>query len=324
MAEAALSEGLITPTTPQLCSGAFTIGGVTFHNVEAGVYSSMSLPTALADRATRGSTGSATTSSCAAARASRRGRRSSASAARRTRRARGVAGLVPTPAWLSKTDNQPWYEGQTINLSIGQGYLQATPLQMAVAYSALANGGTVVRPHVAQCRSCGASRCEMLEVPAGPQVEADGRQYAIRDGLYQAAHSPAGTSASLFANFPVPVAGKTGTAESGPGRSDHSWYASWAPANNPKIVVVVLVAHGGFGAASRRPRRARHLPVVLQAQELEAVAATTGWFERIRSRGSTRRLISASRSWAEAEKSRLHRRARLAEVRCSRDPSPTE
>ena len=78
-------------------------------------------------------------------------------------------------------------------------------------------------------------------------------QWAIRDGLYQAAHAPAGTSASLFANFPVPVAGKTGTAEAGAGRSDHSWYASWAPANNPKVVVVVLIAHGGFGVEAAGP-----------------------------------------------------------------------
>src|SRR5205823_8036403 len=76
---------------------------------------------------------------------------------------------------------------------------------------------------------------------------------AIHDGLYMAAHSPGGTSASLFANFPIPVAGKTGTAESGAGRGDHSWYASWAPANNPKVVVVVLIAHGGFGAQAAGP-----------------------------------------------------------------------
>ena len=57
-------------------------------------------------------------------------------------------GLVPTPASVQRLYKQPWYEGQTINLSIGQGYLEITPLQLAVAYSALANGGTVVRPHV--------------------------------------------------------------------------------------------------------------------------------------------------------------------------------
>ena len=145
-----------------------------------------------------------------------------------------------------------------------------TPLQLAVAYSALANGGTVVRPHVASAILRGES-VQMLKFPPVRKVKLVDRRRSAT-GLYQAAHSPAGTSASLFANFPVPVAGKTGTAEAGAGRSDHSWYASWAPANNPKVVVVVLVAHGGFGAEAAGARRARHLPGVLQAEELEAVA----------------------------------------------------
>jgi penicillin-binding protein 2 len=252
VAEAALSEGIITPTTPQLCTGSFTIGGFTFHNVEAGVYSSMSLPTALAESCDtwfyrlgdkfflRGSQG-------IQAWAKKLGLGHSTHFD-----VPGEApGLVPTPAWLRKTYNQPWYEGQTINLSIGQGYLQATPLQMAVAYSALANGGTVVRPHVASAILRGES-VQMLKFPPVRKLKLVD-QSAIRDGLYQAAHSPAGTSASLFANFPVPVAGKTGTAEAGTGRSDHSWYASWAPAAHPKVVVVVLVAHGGFGAEAAGP-----------------------------------------------------------------------
>ena len=252
VAEAALSEGLITPSTPQLCSGSFTIGSFTFHNVEAGVYTSMSLPTALAESCDtwfyrlgdkfflRGSQG-------IQAWAKKLGLGHSTGFD-----VPGEApGLVPTPAWLRKTYNQPWYEGQTINLSIGQGYLAVTPLQLAVAYSALANGGTVVRPHVANAILRGES-VQMLTFPPVRKVKLVD-QWAIRDGLYQATHSPAGTSSSLFANFPVPVAGKTGTAESGPGRSDHSWYASWAPANHPKVVVVVLVAHGGFGAQAAGP-----------------------------------------------------------------------
>ena len=160
-------------------------------------------------------------------------------------------GLVPTPAWLRATQHQPWYEGQTINLSIGQGYLQVTPLQLAVAYSALVNGGTVVRPHVASAILRGQSVQPLHFKPAGHVKLTDA--WAIKQGLYMAAHSPGGTSASVFANFPVPVAGKTGTAETGRGDSDHSWYASWAPANNPKVVVVVLVAHGGFGAQAAGP-----------------------------------------------------------------------
>ena len=75
---------------------------------------------------------------------------------------------------------------------------------------------------------------------------------SIRDGLYEAAHSPTGTSASVFANFPIAVAGKTGTAEAPPG-SDHSWYASWAPFDHPKVVVVVMIEHGGFGAEAAAP-----------------------------------------------------------------------
>jgi penicillin-binding protein 2 len=255
VAEAALSMGLITPTSSLLCSGSFTIGGVTFHNVEAGVYSSMSLPTALAE-------------SCDTWFYRLGDRFFLQNGARREGiqqwakklglgRSTGLdvpgesPGLVPTAAWLQKTYHQPWYEGQTINLSIGQGYLQVTPLQLAVAYSALVNGGTVVTPHVAGAILRGSSVHTLAFKPQRHVKLKD--VWAIRDGLYQAAHSPHGTSASLFATFPIPVAGKTGTAEAGAGRSDHSWYASWAPANNPKIVVVVLIAHGGFGAQAAGP-----------------------------------------------------------------------
>jgi penicillin-binding protein 2 len=252
VAEAALSEGIITPSTPQLCSGSFTIGGATFKNVEAGIYESMTLPTALAQSCDtwfyrlgdkfflHGSQG-----------------------IQHWAKQLGLGhptgfdvpfespGLVPTPAWLQRTQHMPWYEGQTINLSIGQGYLQVTPLQLAVAYSALVNGGTVVRPHVAQAILRGESVQTLKFKPVRKVKLKD--VWAIKEGLFMAAHSPGGTSASLFANFPVPVAGKTGTAESGSGRSDHSWYASWAPANNPKVVVVVLIAHGGFGAQAAGP-----------------------------------------------------------------------
>jgi penicillin-binding protein 2 len=255
VAEAAMQQGLLTPTTPLLCSGSFTIGGFTFRNVESGVYSNMTLPTALAE-------------SCDTW-FYRLGDRFFA---QRGARAQGIqrwahlmglgqttgldvpgeaAGILPTPKWLKETYNEPWYEGQTINLSIGQGYLAVTPLQLAVAYAALANGGTVVQPHVAGAVLRGESVKPIVHKPVR-KLKLIGLS-AIRDGLYMAAHSPGGTSASLFADFPVPVAGKTGTAEAGIGRSDHSWYASWAPAYNPKVVVVVLIAHGGFGAQAAGP-----------------------------------------------------------------------
>src|SRR5204862_395779 len=125
-------------------------------------------------------------------------------------------------------------------------YPTVTPLQLAVAYAALANGGTVVRPHVA-----GSLGGRKLAFPPRRRVRLR-HVWAIRDALYSATHDPWGTSAAIFGNFPIPVAGKTGTAEAPPG-SDHSWYASWAPAGHPRIVVVVLIEHGGFGAQAAAP-----------------------------------------------------------------------
>jgi penicillin-binding protein 2 len=76
--------------------------------------------------------------------------------------------------------------------------------------------------------------------------------WAIKQGLYAAAHGSAGTSAPVFGTFPIPVAGKTGTAEAPP-LGVHSWYASWAPYSHPKLVVVAMIEHGGYGAEAAAP-----------------------------------------------------------------------
>lgn len=254
IAAAALSTGLITPYTSLLCSGSFNLGSFVFHNVEAGVYSSMSLHTALSescdtwfyrlgdlfwsrDPARKG------TQIQHWARLFGLGRPSGIDLTGDN------PGLVPSPKWFLETNKFPWTEGQTVNLSIGQGALQVSPLQLAVAYSALVNGGKIVRPHVAGAIVKGAVVTPLRFKPVRTLHLKD--VWAIRQGLYEAAHT--GTSASLFADYPIPVAGKTGTAEAGYGRDDHSWYASWAPARHPKIVVVAMVEHGGFGAEAAAP-----------------------------------------------------------------------
>ena len=254
-AEAGLSLGLISPSTPLLCSGTFNLGSFVFRNVEAGIFENMSLPTALSqscdtwfyrlgDRIYASDPAKQGTAIQQWAHKLGLGTRTGIDLTGDS------AGLVPTPAWLKKQPgHSAWYEGQTINLAIGQGYLQASPLQMAVMYSALANGGTVVRPHVAGAVVRGDTTTKLRFPPVRhvKLVDVD----AIRQGLYEAAHS--GTSASVFANFPVPVAGKTGTAEAPPG-DDHSWYASWAPAgSHPEVVVVVMIEHGGFGVEAAAP-----------------------------------------------------------------------
>ena len=257
VAEAALAGGLVTPYTPMACTGSLTVGNVVFHNVEPSIDETMNLEQALEMscdtwfyqlgeqfyyRQQQGWPG-----------------------IQRWARALGLGsstgidipgeagGVVPTPAWLQRTfggsSQGYWYEGTSVNLSIGQGYLEVTPLQLAVAYAALANGGTVVRPHVAEA-VLGAHR-RVLRFPPVRRLKLTD-VWAVRQGLYEAAHGSTGTSTSIFGSFRVPVAGKTGTAQD-PHGSDDSWYASWAPAGNPRYVVVVLIVHGGFGADAAAP-----------------------------------------------------------------------
>ena len=161
-----------------------------------------------------------------------------------------TSGYLPGPGRVfERRFGFPWTEGQTINLAIGQGALQVSPLQLAVAYSALINGGQVVRPHVGQAVITDGVRHKLHFKPVRT-LKLSPYTWAIRQGLYQAANSPGGTSASVFAGFPIKVAGKTGTAEPDP---VSSWYASWAPYNSPKLVVVANVEHGGFGAQAAAP-----------------------------------------------------------------------
>ena len=147
-----------------------------------------------------------------------------------------------------------WSAGDNVNLAIGQGDLLATPLQMAVAYSALANGGTVPRPHLGAAVEDGHGKV-IQEIRKSPRrhVKMDQRYLdVIMAGLHGATTDPKGTSADVFKGFPRAVYGKTGTAQH-PGQADQSWYASYVPDASRPIVVVVTIEKGGFGAESAAP-----------------------------------------------------------------------
>jgi penicillin-binding protein 2 len=147
-----------------------------------------------------------------------------------------------------------WTTGDNVNLSVGQGDLQATPLQMAVAYSTLANGGTVVKPHLGrQIEDAQGKRIDRIEKPPKRKVEIDETTRAtILEGLRQAAMEDGGTSSQIFGDFPFPVHGKTGTVERF-GQEDQSWYAAYVNAQNRPIVVVTTIERGGFGADAAAP-----------------------------------------------------------------------
>jgi penicillin-binding protein 2 len=259
IAEAALSAGIITPYTPLLCSGSFDLGGTIFHNVEAGINEYMSLPTALEQSCDTWfyRLGAAVWGADPGGKGTliqRWARKLGLGTEPPIDLTGATTGYLPGPGrTFEKRFGFPWTEGQTINLAIGQGALQVSPLQLAVAYSALVNGGTVVRPHVGEAVIRNGVR-RVLRFKPVRRLKLSPYTSAIKQGLYAAAHGSAGTSASVFGTFHIPVAGKTGTAEPDP---VSSWYASWAPYSHPKLVVVVNIEHGGYGAQAAAPTAKR-------------------------------------------------------------------
>jgi penicillin-binding protein 2 len=186
-----------------------------------------------------------------------------------------LPGLLPTPEWRNelfkkKQTDRPWSVGDNVNLSIGQGDLQANPLQMAIAYAAVANGGYVVKPRLGLRIEDAAGRA-MQELRPAPRRKLDiapANRQAILDGLYAAAQQPSGTSYPVFGadeSFPIPVAGKTGTAERPP-HGDQSWYVALAPYPNPRYVVAVTVENGGFGADTAAPAAKKIIAALFNAK----------------------------------------------------------
>jgi penicillin-binding protein 2 len=187
-------------------------------------------------------------------------------------------GLVPTPAWRKKTFksdwDRAWNPGDSIQLAIGQKDVSVTPLQMARFYAMLANGGNLVTPYVVSQVESPAPRGQSPVVvrrfapdPPEPLGVDPAALQVIRDGLYQATHSSYGTSSGVFANFPVSIAGKTGTAEKVvqirgypvDHTEDQSWWCGYGPAQTEvaRIVVCAVIENGGHGSTAAAPAALR-------------------------------------------------------------------
>jgi penicillin-binding protein 2 len=180
------------------------------------------------------------------------------------------AGLVPTIAWKERYFKHPidkiWTSGDSVQLSIGQGDFLATPLQMARFYALVANGGKLVEPHVV--KSVEEPRKEdeppvvlqpyLMKPPKDIGLDPTALRI-VREGLYDAAHAPYGTSASIFGSFPVPIAGKTGTAEKFvripgyQGLRDQAWWCGYGPYDRPELVVCAVIENGGHGGTAAAP-----------------------------------------------------------------------
>ncbi len=190
-------------------------------------------------------------------------------------------GLVPTKKWKEARFGEPWQKGETVSIAIGQGFNLATPLQLAIAYAALANGGKLVHPRVVL--GSRTAEGEVIEadpprvtgqVPVAPEALA-----LIRDALTAVVAEQGGTGGR--SRVPgVQVAGKTGTSqvirlsktedleedEIPIRHRDHAWFVAFAPVEEPEIVVSVLVEHGGHGGSAAAPIAQKILARYFEAQ----------------------------------------------------------
>jgi penicillin-binding protein 2 len=173
-------------------------------------------------------------------------------------------GLIPTEAWKEKRTRVRWYAGDTYINSIGQGFVLVSPLQACQMISTVANGGTVFRPHLLkETRNRETGKIKMFEPEVVSRLRLDPTALdEVRRALVGVVNEPGGTAHRAQSEFAV-VAGKTGTAQviaqKIPGTrltertQDHAWFVAYAPADNPKIAVAVLVEHGGHGGGAAAP-----------------------------------------------------------------------
>ena len=182
-----------------------------------------------------------------------------------------ASGLVPNPRWKESTQHMPWFPGDTIHLSIGQGFLLTTPIQMLDVISGLAMDGKIFKPHLLYRvvdRNTGRT---VFEDPPDLLREAElvPKDLAfLKATLEKVISSPSGTGKRARING-VRVAGKTGSAEN-PHGDVHGWFMAYAPAEDPKVAVIVLVENGGEGGIVAAP-------IAKRLMELELGQDVTPW-----------------------------------------------
>jgi penicillin-binding protein 2 len=169
-----------------------------------------------------------------------------------------VGGLVPDDAWKQTNVGEAWSAGDSVNMAIGQGFLQVTPLQMANIYAAIGNGGTLYRPSlVSYIAAPGEAPVYQFQPDVIGQLPLTPEQLdIIREGLRGVVNNPRGTARHRFLGLQIPVYGKTGTAENPAGGLPHAWFAGYTLANRPDkpdIAIAVILSSRGEGSEWAAP-----------------------------------------------------------------------
>lgn len=243
LAAAALQEGVITPQTTILSTGGITVGPWHFADWKAGGHGITDVHKALAE--------SVNTFFYMIAGGLNGKNGLGIDRATKYLRAFGwdvktgidlpseAAGFLPSPEWKLKTTGQPWYIGDTYHLGIGQGDVLATPLQIAAATGAIAQGTYWYQPHLID------GSVKKHSIPITRQ-----NVRVVQEGMRQAVTNGSARSLSILS---MPVAGKTGTAQIGGTEKTHAWFTSYGPYETPKYVVTILLEEGGAGDTDAVP-----------------------------------------------------------------------
>lgn len=161
-------------------------------------------------------------------------------------------GFIPTPDWKRLAKKESWFTGDTYNMSIGQGFTQVTPLQLAAATAAVANNGFLIKPRVVK-----AITDKDGKIVSSIEPEILNQNFVAANSLAIIRRAMGETvisgSARSLANLPGGAGGKTGTAQTGIGNNTHAWFTVFAPYQDPKIVLTVLVENGGEGSSVAVP-----------------------------------------------------------------------
>ena len=179
-----------------------------------------------------------------------------------------TSGLLPSQEWKMRRYGQKWYAGDTVSVGIGQGYSLVTPMQLAYATATLANNGVGFRPHlVKEIRSSRAQENRAVTVPAEADLQLNAEHLDLVKRAMVAATQPGGTAVAASLGASYHIAGKTGTAQvvgmkqgekydaskMDERHRDHAWFIAFAPAEQPRIALVVLVENGGHGGGTAAP-----------------------------------------------------------------------
>ena len=186
-------------------------------------------------------------------------------------------GLIPTSEWKRMAKREEWQEGETLSTGIGQGYDLVTPLQLTVAYAAIANGGHVMEPHLVEQITRPDGRVvdsitmqDGTKLNIGPRIAKEAKitpenLKLLQDGLFAVVNEPGGTGWSGARIDVLHISGKTGTAQvhtqldrnqslkEAYELKDHAWFAAYAPSEEPEIAMAILVEHGEHGASASAP-----------------------------------------------------------------------